>query len=70
MSDAREEILSRVQAALRDVAAGEGPDDVPVPRAYRRQDPREREELVALLCERINDYAAQAERIAGEASIA
>jgi L-lactate dehydrogenase complex protein LldG len=66
MSDARTEILGRVRAAL-----GEGrAPDVAFQRTYRRADPRPRSELVALLCERVNDYAAQALRIAGDGEVA
>jgi L-lactate dehydrogenase complex protein LldG len=59
-----------VRGALRDVPAGERPGGVSVPRAYHRADPRPREELAALLEKRVNDYAARALRIPGEAAIA
>ncbi len=35
---ARDDVLARVRAALADVPASERPDDVPVPRDYRRHD--------------------------------
>jgi L-lactate dehydrogenase complex protein LldG len=66
VSAAREEILRRVRAALADVPDGERAEDVTVPRSYRRADERPREELIALLCERISDYGAQVQRIGGD----
>jgi L-lactate dehydrogenase complex protein LldG len=67
MNEAREEILRRVRVALRDVAPGE---DVAVQRSYRRTDSRPQNELVELLRERVNDYAAQARLLDGEAEVA
>jgi L-lactate dehydrogenase complex protein LldG len=64
MSAARDEILGRIRGALRDVPAGEAASDVPVARDYRHIDDRPRSELVELLCERINDYQAEARRVA------
>jgi L-lactate dehydrogenase complex protein LldG len=57
VSTARDEILARIRAALRDVPGGERAEDVPVPRAYRRHgdatDPVER------FAERVRDYHAE-----------
>ncbi len=39
MSAARDEILTRIRTALRDVPAAEQPHDVPIPRDYIREDP-------------------------------
>jgi L-lactate dehydrogenase complex protein LldG len=64
MSAAREEILSRIRGALGDVPAAETPADVVVTRDYRLVDERSRDELVALLCERIGDYNAEVRRVA------
>jgi L-lactate dehydrogenase complex protein LldG len=64
MSAAREEILSRIRGALGDVPAAETSDDVVVTRDYRSVDERPREELIALLCERIGDYNAEVRRVA------
>jgi L-lactate dehydrogenase complex protein LldG len=64
MSAAREEILSRIRGALGDVPAAETPDDVVVTRAYRSVDERPRDELIAVLCERIGDYNAEVRRVA------
>jgi L-lactate dehydrogenase complex protein LldG len=63
VSAAREEILGRVRAALRDVPSG-SPDEVPVPRAYRRTAGGDHEALVSLLLERLLEYRAQARRVA------
>ncbi len=59
MSAAREEILGRIRGALRDVPAGERPQDVAVARDYARAGGRSREQLVDHLAERIADYAAE-----------
>jgi L-lactate dehydrogenase complex protein LldG len=64
MSAAREEILGRIRAALPDVPAGERPDDVAVPRDYRRTGGRSRDQLVAYLAERVADYAAEGRQVA------
>jgi L-lactate dehydrogenase complex protein LldG len=64
MSAAREEILRRIRGALGDVSAAETPADVVVTRDYRLVDERPRDELVALLCERIGDYNAEVRRVA------
>jgi L-lactate dehydrogenase complex protein LldG len=60
MNAARELILERIRASLGE-QAGAG---VTIPRGYRRSGRLEREELVALLCERIGDYRARVRRCA------
>lgn len=63
MSGARDEVLARVRAALRDVPRDEAPDDVGVPRDYvRATDPTT--DVLALFIERVADYQATARRIA------
>ncbi|WP_405852274.1 lactate utilization protein C [Streptomyces sp. NBC_00090] len=52
----REEILSRVAQALRDLPENEKPDDVAVPRAYRRS--HADGSPVGLFAERVADYRA------------
>jgi L-lactate dehydrogenase complex protein LldG len=47
---------------LRDVPAGERPDDVPVPRGYRRAGRRSPDELLELLEHRLRDYHATVRR--------
>jgi L-lactate dehydrogenase complex protein LldG len=64
VSAAREEILSRIRGALGDVPAVETPADVVVTHDYRLVDERPRDELIALLCERIGDYNAEVRRVA------
>jgi L-lactate dehydrogenase complex protein LldG len=70
MSTAREEILGRIRAALRDVSQTESADDVPVPREYRTRDDRPREALLELLCDRLRDYGAEVRRVAGPDELA
>lgn len=67
MTEARDEVLRRVRLALRDVEPGE---DIALERSYRRADARPQNELVELLRERVNDYAAQARVLDGEAEVA
>jgi L-lactate dehydrogenase complex protein LldG len=64
MSAARDEILRRIRRALGDVPAAETADDLVVTRDYRSVDERPREELIALLRERIGDYNAEVRRVA------
>jgi L-lactate dehydrogenase complex protein LldG len=59
---AREEILSRLRIALRDVPDDEGVEDAPVPRAYRRTGGIRRPSLLKLLTERLVDYQATVHR--------
>lgn len=63
MSGARDEILSRIRAALDDVPAPETATDVAVARDYRQAGERSREQLVEHLAERIADYAAEVRRV-------
>ena len=58
MSEAREEILGRIRAALGEDAGTE----VAVPREYRRAGTGTREKVVALFCERAADYRATVRR--------
>jgi L-lactate dehydrogenase complex protein LldG len=63
VSAAREAILARVREALRDVPAGELPDDVTVARDYRRAADDTREEIVDRFAERMADYKATVARV-------
>jgi L-lactate dehydrogenase complex protein LldG len=69
VSAARDEILGRVRAALRDVPAGETPADVPVERGYRRggsdsgPGSNDAGTVRDLFAERVADYGAEVERI-------
>lgn len=64
MADARSEILRRIRAALRDVPAGEGRGQVPVPREYAAGpgavDPAA---VVDRFVERVADYRATVARV-------
>ncbi|MER7757375.1 LUD domain-containing protein [Kitasatospora sp. NPDC097643] len=58
----REAILSRIRAALADVPRGETPEDVPVPRNYRRSHVEPGGDTLALFAERVADYRATVTR--------
>ncbi|MGI5447585.1 LutC/YkgG family protein [Streptomyces sp. CA-243310] len=58
----RETILGRIRAALADVPADETPDDVAVPRDYRRSHTEPGEDTIALFSERVADYRATVTR--------
>ncbi|GAA0698548.1 LUD domain-containing protein [Kitasatospora atroaurantiaca] len=58
----RETVLARIRAALADVPAEEAPQDVPVPRDYRRSHVRPGEDTVTLFAERVADYRANVTR--------
>ncbi len=58
----RETVLARIRAALTDVPANETPDDVPVPRDYRRSHTEPGHDTVALFAERVADYRATVTR--------
>lgn len=63
MSDARDEILTRIRTALRDVPGAESAGDVTVERRYRT---RGETEPVDLLDERLRDYHADVWRLGSE----
>jgi L-lactate dehydrogenase complex protein LldG len=65
VTDARAEILRRVRSALVDVPSGERPGDVPVARDYARTGQLGREEVLARFAERLEDYGAAVQRVAG-----
>jgi L-lactate dehydrogenase complex protein LldG len=62
VSAARDEILGRVRAALRDVPTGETPADVAVERGYRRAGSAAAGTVRDLFAERVADYGAEVER--------
>jgi L-lactate dehydrogenase complex protein LldG len=64
VSAARDVVIGRIRAALRDVPVSERASDVSVARDYRHTDDRPRSELIELLCERISDYRADVRRVA------
>lgn len=56
----RDTVLGRIRAALADVPASESPDDVPVPRDYRRS--HAEPDAVAQFAVRVADYRATVTR--------
>ncbi|MFC5668454.1 lactate utilization protein C [Kitasatospora misakiensis] len=58
----RDTVLARIRAALADVPSEERPEDVPVPRDYRRSHTAPGEDTVALFAERVADYRADVSR--------
>ena len=60
---AREDVLVRVAAALRDVPADERPEDIAVPREYRRS---EEGDVVARFVERISEYKTTVRRVSAD----
>lgn len=59
----RETILSRVRDALRDVPPTERPEDVPVPREYRRSSDRSPDRVLGDFVEAVEDYGATVHRV-------
>lgn len=62
----RETILARVREALADVPADESPDDVVVPRDYRRASGLSRDEVLNLFIENVADYGATVHRVTAD----
>jgi len=64
MSAAREEMLRRIRAALRDVPSEEWAEHAPLERHYHRQDDAPHEDLVDRFAERVAEYRATVHRVA------
>ncbi len=62
-SSAKDEILSRVRNALRDVPPDESPEQVTIERAYRQHSSEPHETIVELFISRLEDYNAGVHRI-------
>jgi len=60
---ARDSVLSRIRECLSDVPTTEKPEDVPVPRDYRRVETAPRSEILELFVERVVDYKAIVTRV-------
>jgi len=60
---ARQEILDRVRSALADVPESEAPDDVAVPRDYRRDSPLGPDQLADLFVQVVEEYGATVRRV-------
>ena len=63
MSDARDEIMGRIHNALKNVPEEENPNDVKVPRSYRRSGNMDRHRIVSLFAERVGEYRTTVSRI-------
>jgi L-lactate dehydrogenase complex protein LldG len=63
VSSPREEILSRVRTALRDVPGDERPDHIAVARGYRTLDPTDPAAQLDRFAERVSDYRAEVRRV-------
>jgi L-lactate dehydrogenase complex protein LldG len=65
MSEAKQEILRKVRAALADIPAQESPADVEVNRSYLQTDSHsDSEHRIALFVERVSEYRAKVHRVA------
>jgi L-lactate dehydrogenase complex protein LldG len=62
-ASAKDEILSRVRNALRDVPPDEAPEQVAIDRIYRQRSSEPHEEIVRLFIDRLEDYNAGVHRI-------
>jgi len=69
MSAAREQILGRIRASLRDVPADERAADVPVPRDYLQAGESDRDALRSRLRERLEEYGADVTLVDGDAGV-
>lgn len=65
----RETILAQVREALADVPAAETPDDVAIPREYRRSSGLDDAEVVELFVENVIDYGATVHRLSRVADL-
>ncbi len=63
MSNSKEAILSRISNALQDVPNTEVPEDILVPRTYRRQSHLSASERLELFVERVTDYKARVQKV-------
>lgn len=66
MSAAREIVLRRVRAALRDVPQGEQPADVVVTQSYRQRDESPRDAIIERFVERVAEYKAHVRSVAND----
>ncbi|SMO49028.1 LutC/YkgG family protein [Fodinibius sediminis] len=63
MSSAKDNILGSIRAALREVPAEEQPEDIEVPRDYRKQGEGGVIDIVERFAERVGEYKATVNRI-------
>jgi L-lactate dehydrogenase complex protein LldG len=64
MNAAREAMLDRIRGALKDVPAGERPEDVTADRSYRTAASEPHGELIAQFIERVSEYKAAVRKVA------
>jgi len=67
MSESKKTVLERVRKALQSVPDSEGPEDVSVPREYRRKGGRSGKEITDLFATRVGEYKAEVMRISRDA---
>ncbi len=67
VSAARDDVLRRIRHGLADVTAGERPDDVPVPRQYRRTSDATPAALVEQFTATVGEYRATVRRVNADA---
>ncbi|MDT8913691.1 LUD domain-containing protein [Amycolatopsis sp. PS_44_ISF1] len=58
----REAIIGRIHAALAGIPDGERPEDLPIPRSYRRRHAQPGDDITTLFAERVTDYQAAVTR--------
>lgn len=63
MSEEKNHILGNIRKALGNVPEDEKPEDVEVPRNYRRKGKRTGDEIITLFAERVGEYKATVKRI-------
>ncbi len=63
----KETILSRIRGALGDVPRAERPEDVAIPRDYRRAESVDRASLIAQFVERVSEYKASVRTVPADA---
>jgi L-lactate dehydrogenase complex protein LldG len=63
-TSSRDLILGRIRDALRDIPPSELPEDVPVARAYRHDDPESNEQVIEQFLEKVAEYKATVHHVA------
>jgi len=64
VNDARDAMLAKIRAALRDVPSSERPGDVTIDRGYRTEDAASDTERIHLFVERVSEYKATVRTVA------
>jgi L-lactate dehydrogenase complex protein LldG len=63
MSEARDELLKKIHNALKNVPSDEKPEDIQVPRDYRRRGKRSDNEIATQFAERVGEYKATVKKV-------